>query len=582
MKTIRFVAIICLFTIYSLKTEAIPQPFEYNGVFYLLESETEKTVWVVKPYESIANWYEYYKGMVNIPATVPYKGEIYSVTGIGNDAFAGQQNLTTIVIPKSVEIIQYQAFSGCPNLTSVVFVSDGDLKTIERRAFRACKTLTSITLPKSLTYVGEDVFNGCSKLKSVKGGDNIEVFDNNAFQGCRSLEEFVCPKSLKRIGEFAFWECNNLKTVIMNEGLELIDNDAFLQCETLEKVILSNTVKEIGYEAFRGCINLTDIEIPNSVEKMGYGVFRYCTWLKNVKLGNSLKYIPAYAFEQTPLTSIEIPNSVKEIEIDAFSGCLYLEDIKWGNGLTRIGQTAFASTNLNRLFLPEPLNEIAGGAFAKCYSLTEVTIPRTVMRISDSAFQWCKLLKTVYIYATTPPWIPYTNSPFDQCNVPIDVHVYEGYKDIYEKSIGWEESVRRGLVRFIDDIHMEKAKAIIINNAPYYCELGCAGQASATIYPVNAVQEVSWTSSDESILYIEEYTGQYVGLSQGVVTITATATDGSGVKGFANVYVGIQAGFESLINPSYQPSIIYNLHGQRMKQPFKGLNVINGVKMMVK
>lgn len=585
MKSLKFLSLVCLFCIQNISAFA-DDPFEVDGVWYQIlfdswQDPDNKYAQVCHPPYNIENPYQYYSGVINIAESVEQDGVTYPVRKIQNSAFRGQTEVTTVVFPKSLQTIDYRAFWGCKPLRSIVFRTPSNLQNIEREAFYGCSNLTSITIPNSVTYIGEDVFHGCTGLKNVKGGESIEILDNNAFQGCISLTEITIPKSVKTIGDYAFWECSALKTVIMNEGLEVIGNDAFLQCKVLENVTIPNTVKEIGWEAFRWCINLTSIEIPNSVEKMGYGVFRYCTWLRDVKLGDSLKEIPAYAFEQTPITSIKIPNSVTSILGYAFRECVYLQEIEWGNSLESISGEAFAETGFTRLVLPEPLKRIYQDAFCKCENLTEVTIPRTVNQIMDGAFQVCKNLKTVYNLATIPQDIPYTSCPFVKCDYPVEVHVYEGLKELYEKNIGWEQAIASNWVRIIDDIPLVKATSVTINDAPYFIEVGGVGQATATIYPENvASNELSWSSSDESVLYIEEFTGQYVGLSDGSVTITATATDGSGVKGSASVFVGQTDDGISPIRSFKQSDIIYNLKGQQLHKAAKGVNIVNGKKVI--
>ena len=59
------------------------------------------------------------------------------ITSIGNAAFYGEGNLTSVTIPSSV--------------TSI-----GDY------AFGDCTSLTSITIPDSVTYIGKGAFRGCS------------------------------------------------------------------------------------------------------------------------------------------------------------------------------------------------------------------------------------------------------------------------------------------------------------------------------------------------------------------------------------------------------------------------------------
>ena len=66
-----------------------------------------------------------YQGLttVTIPETVTYYGTNYSVTSIGNGAFAECSSLTSITIPNSVTSIGLFTFAGCSSLTSIVVQS---------------------------------------------------------------------------------------------------------------------------------------------------------------------------------------------------------------------------------------------------------------------------------------------------------------------------------------------------------------------------------------------------------------------------------------------------------------------------
>lgn len=585
MKFAKRLILVTLLAIYSVtlcaNTLLFVEPFKHNGIYYDIVTDSTAVVINANGYDLEDNWYEFYNGTVNIPSTVEYEGKSYTVTEIDKGAFSGQYGLTMVVIPKTITKICYRAFRGCTNLKAIAFASNGNLTTIEYEAFYG-SAITSITFPNSLKTVGHDAFSGCVSLKSIKGGDSIEVFDDNIFQGCISLTDVSFSKSLKKIGDYAFWNCSALRNVTMNEGLKEIGNDAFLQCSSLENVSIPNTVKKIGWEAFRWCLNLKNIVIPNSVEEMDYGTFRYCSGLESVTLSNSLKEIPRYAFESTALTSIEFPDCVTKIHSFAFRGCANLENIKWGNSLEYIGVETFSATNISTLELPEPLKEIDQLAFSSCSNLTTVSIPQSTTIISNKVFESCSNLKTVYNYAIIPQNIPYDGSPFAFCNNPVEIHIFESLKETYQTTIGWAVNIENGLVTLIDDIPALKIEAITIDNSPLYCVVGETGTATATIYPTNAFsRELSWSCSDPSILYIDEFSGMYIGLEKGTASITASATDGSGVCGSTTVYVTDEAGVDE-ISIEIKPIVVYDIYGRKLLSPQKGLNIINGKKIFVR
>ena len=59
-------------------------------------------------------------GKLDIPATVSYEGSEYSVTEIGDEAFAYCENLTELVVPPTVTIIGQHAFHYNRQFTKIV------------------------------------------------------------------------------------------------------------------------------------------------------------------------------------------------------------------------------------------------------------------------------------------------------------------------------------------------------------------------------------------------------------------------------------------------------------------------------
>lgn len=92
--------------------------------------------------------------------------EIKSGTrGIAERAFANNTTMTSIIIPDSVEFINYYAFTGCTSLTSITIPNS--VKKIWGMAFQKCTSLTSITIPNSVTSLGNWAFEDCTNLKTI-------------------------------------------------------------------------------------------------------------------------------------------------------------------------------------------------------------------------------------------------------------------------------------------------------------------------------------------------------------------------------------------------------------------------------
>ena len=92
---------------------ATAHDFEVNGIFYNKNEDENNTASVTYKGSSYSSYSNEYSGAVTIPASVTYSGKTYSVSFIGDNAFAGCSGLTSVVIPNSVTSIGNSAFKLC-------------------------------------------------------------------------------------------------------------------------------------------------------------------------------------------------------------------------------------------------------------------------------------------------------------------------------------------------------------------------------------------------------------------------------------------------------------------------------------
>ena len=128
-----------------------------------------------------------YNGTIFIPAAVTYVGTIYSVTSIGDNAFKGCNNLTSVTIGNSVTSIGGGAFSGCTGLTSVTIPNS--VTSIESSAFYNCNSLTSVTIGNAVTSIGIYAFDGCNSLTSVTISKRCYVAENSFPENCKIIRK---------------------------------------------------------------------------------------------------------------------------------------------------------------------------------------------------------------------------------------------------------------------------------------------------------------------------------------------------------------------------------------------------------
>ena len=91
-------------------TSANAYDFEMDGIYYDINSD-ETSVTVTN--ETGDSYAGSYSGDVVIPSSVTHDGKNYSVTTIGDCAFRGCIDLTSVTIPESVTLIYTLPFQGC-------------------------------------------------------------------------------------------------------------------------------------------------------------------------------------------------------------------------------------------------------------------------------------------------------------------------------------------------------------------------------------------------------------------------------------------------------------------------------------
>ncbi|MBO7082498.1 MAG: leucine-rich repeat domain-containing protein [Bacteroidales bacterium] len=273
--------------------------------------------------------------------------------------FVGDGCFRKLVIPDTLLDYQVtrigQSALECCEMTSAVIPPT--VNTIDHHAFSGCFALKNIELPETIVSIGEGAFQNCENLRKISLPNSLLEIGEDAFWGCSSLSEITIPKTLVSIGREAFWGCKGLTSIAVHK-----DNKIYDSREDCNAII--STVED------RMVVGCTRTVIPDSVR------------------------IIEFAFAgQSDLESMTLPASVVNIGESSFCSCKALKEIIIPNSVKKIGKDAFARcSNLREISIPRSVIEIESRAFGGCENLSDVTIPRSVKSIAINAFEDCPRL----------------------------------------------------------------------------------------------------------------------------------------------------------------------------------------------
>lgn len=185
------------------------------------------------------------------------------------------------------------------NAQGEIIIPEG-VTHIGERAFRGCLDVTSVSIPQSVTSIDRSAFSCCQGLRFINVEIGNKVYDSR--ENCNAIIESKLNTLL--VG------CMN--TVIPDSVIVIADG-AFSCCVDLRSINIPERVTYIGKDAFLAT-KLTDITIPKSVAVIGDRAFSYCNGLASVKIKNNEIVIGKGAFSNCPnLTFVDLPNDYVKI-----------------------------------------------------------------------------------------------------------------------------------------------------------------------------------------------------------------------------------------------------------------------------
>lgn len=101
---------------------------------------------------------------------------------------------------------------------------------IGERLFEGNEEVKTVILPKTIRTINNSAFNFATALEKVEISGPVEILENSSFYGCDSLQELNFPDGLKKIGDHAITACGSLTDLYLPGTVEEIDEDNFALC----------------------------------------------------------------------------------------------------------------------------------------------------------------------------------------------------------------------------------------------------------------------------------------------------------------------------------------------------------------
>lgn len=436
------------------------------------------------------------------------------------------------------------------NATMTKVVIDSDIKGIGDYAFANASVLEDINL-ENITSIGNSAFLNCTSLE-VTTLQNSTTVKEGAFTGCAKMAD--ADEGVIYIGNTLVQLYESGKTsVTVKAGTTTIQKGAFKKKQIETITFADNSLTTIGDEAFSGCTELTTLDIPNTVTTWGQNIFSGCTSLPDdgtyQKAGDHV-IVKVVATGKTDYT---IPGNIIYIAENAFIGCTEAQNIFSEHSYGKMPKAASTAFEFDGF---EPNYYVADGNEEACktnWKATEAKINHTQITVGKTGYATVTILH-------------------HSAKVPDGIEAYTA-------------KVEGDQVKLSKVLELAKGEGYILIGDTKTHDFGPAKKEvtkpnNNSMVGVTTDKEVS--GYDCYVLCPADNGGvEFLCVGSETARITA---------GKSYLYVPNSPARLSIYNDNNETGIeetseyhntqnnnsIYNLAGQKLTQPKKGLNVING------
>ena len=289
--------------------------------------------------------------------------------------------------------------------------------------------------------------------------------------------------------------------------------------------------------------------IPEKVEKIGKFAFE-SNQLNEVIFHDKLLSIDDYAFFLCEkLAKADVPNSVEFVGESAFSRCYNLKEAHLPEKLTAISPGLFEyGYKLEKVNIPSTVTSIGKSAFRYCRKMNDLRLPEGLVEIGDEAFNGWEMTSLVIPNSVTT----------------IGRQAFAGCTEL--KSLVLGNSVSEiGSDAFYDN---RELREIDILSEDYYNVTSYAFENCNVVEYVN-LPDTDWARK-VLISLDSEYKRRYWSYE--------TDANGKVVK-LLEIATAIDA---PNVTTDMKDKTIFDLKGNRLSHVEKGVNIVNGKKILVR
>lgn len=340
-------------------TLAMAYDLEVNGVYYNITSLNPRTCEVTKGPGDIAA----YAGAITIPGEISTDASrTYTVTAIGDSAFAGCTELLAVTLPSQVDTIGQKAFDGCQKLQALWCTAKPAL--VDSLALEGVNKSVKVYFP----------------LEALEAYQSAQYWNELTLIGCATIAYTTTDNTtVNAYKEPAFVDANG-------QSLNIIEG-------TSGTWVVDGVVAALTDSAFYGCSTLASIALDENTVNWGADALTGTAWWEAQPKGMYYQGTTAYKYKDTGATIVKIKEGTTAINGNAMSDSCAAQIIFLPASLKKIGNNAFAGcSNLQTLYCEATPAQVEAQTFAGLdQSTSKVLVPVGSLEAYKAAPYWSEL-----------------------------------------------------------------------------------------------------------------------------------------------------------------------------------------------